>query len=113
MHEMSLVEGIVALIEDERQHQMFARVCRVHIHLGALGHVEPDALRFCFDALTRGTVADGAALSIVTIAGQGACSACKQTVALTERYDECPLCGHPQVKLIAGDELRLAELEVE
>jgi hydrogenase nickel incorporation protein HypA/HybF len=113
MHEVSLVENIVALIEDERRRQAFSRVRAVCLHVGALGHAEPDALRFCFDAVTRGTVADGAALSIVTVAGSGRCSACSRTVALADRFDACPLCGCENVLMIAGDELRLAELEVE
>ena len=113
MHEVSLVESIVALIEDERRRQAFSRVRIVRVHVGALGHVEPDALRFCFDAVTRGTVADGAELSIITVAGEGTCSACHRTVALGDRFDDCPACGHAQVRMTAGNELRLAELEVE
>jgi hydrogenase nickel incorporation protein HypA/HybF len=113
MHELSLVESIVALIEDERRRQVFSRVRVVCVQVGALGHAEPDALRFCFGAITHGTIADGAELSIITVAGEGMCAACHQTVALTDRSDACPLCGHGQVRLIAGDELRLAELEVE
>ncbi len=113
MHELSLVESIVALIEDERQRQAFSRVRLVSVHVGALGYVEPDALRFCFDAVTRGTAAEGAVLSITTVAGVGTCPACRETVALADRFDACPLCGCAQVMMIAGDELRLAELEVE
>jgi hydrogenase nickel incorporation protein HypA/HybF len=113
MHEVSLVESIVALIEDEQRREQFSRVRVVCVHVGALGHVEPDALRFCFDVVARGTAADGAALSIVTVAGAGECFACNRTVALTDRFDACPLCGCAEVRMIAGDELRLAELEVE
>jgi hydrogenase nickel incorporation protein HypA/HybF len=113
MHELSLVEGIVALIEEERRRQAFSRVRRVRVHVGTLGSVEPHALRFCFGAVTRGTVADGAELSIVTVAGAGECSACHRTVALADRFDACPLCGCARVRMVAGDELRLAELEVE
>jgi hydrogenase nickel incorporation protein HypA/HybF len=113
MHEVSLVENIVALIEDEQRRQAFSRVRTVSVHVGLLGHVEPDALRFCFDAVTRGTAADGAALSIVMVAGAGQCPACGQTVALADRFDACPACGCAHVRMISGDELRLAELEVE
>ena len=38
---------------------------------GALAHVEPDALAFCFDAVTRGSVAEGARLEISRTAGVG------------------------------------------
>lgn len=113
MHEVSLVESMVALVEDERRRQHFSRVRTMHVHVGALGHVEPDALRFCFDAVTRGTIADGAKLSIAMIAGEGICSNCQQTVRIHDRFAACPLCGNEHVRMTAGDELRLAELEVE
>jgi hydrogenase nickel incorporation protein HypA/HybF len=113
MHEVALAESIIALIEDERRRQAFSRVRMVCVHVGALGPVAPDALRFCFDAVATGTAADGAALSIVMVPGAGKCAACHRIVALADRFGACSLCGCEDVRLIAGDELRVAELEVE
>jgi hydrogenase nickel incorporation protein HypA/HybF len=113
MHELSLVEGVLALVEEERRRQAFSRVRTICVHVGALGQVEPDALRFCFGAVTRGTIADGAQLTIVKIPGQGKRLNCQQVVAIDDRFVGCPLCGNTHVRLTDGDELRLAELEVE
>jgi hydrogenase nickel incorporation protein HypA/HybF len=113
MHEVSLVEHMVALVEDERQRHDFSRVRMIRVHVGALGHVEPDALRFCFDAVTCGTIADGAGLTIVMIAGEGSCSGCHRVVPLSDRWAACPLCGNAEVRITAGEEFHLAELEVE
>ncbi len=110
---MSLVENVVALVEDERRKQTFSRVRMIRLKLGALGHVEPEALRFCFDVVTSGTIADGARLEIETVPGQGWCSGCCRTVPLEDRFAACPVCGNAQVQLTAGHELRLAEMEVE
>ena len=113
MHEISLMESVVALIEDERRKQGFSRVRAIRLKVGTLGHAEPEALRFCFDAVTSGTVADGARLEIETVFEAGWCSACRQTVPLEERFSSCLLCGNSYVRVTAGTELRLAELEVE
>jgi hydrogenase nickel incorporation protein HypA/HybF len=113
MHEISLIENVVALVEDERRRQEFSRVRTIRLQVGALGHAEPDALRFCFEAVTRGTIVDGARLEIETVLGAGRCSGCRRTVPLDDRFAACPLCGNPEVRMTAGDELRLAELEVE
>jgi hydrogenase nickel incorporation protein HypA/HybF len=113
MHEVSLIESVVALVEDERRRQDFSRVRMIRLHVGALGHAEPDALRFCFDAVTIGTVADGARLEIEMVPGAGWCPDCQRTVPLDERYAACPACGNARVRMTAGAELRLAELEVE
>jgi hydrogenase nickel incorporation protein HypA/HybF len=113
MHEMSLIESIVALVEDERRKQQFSRVRTIRLTVGVLGHAEPEALRFCFDAVTRGTIADGARLEIEQVLGEGWCSSCRRTVSLRERFAACPLCGDTEVTMTAGGELRLSELEVE
>ena len=68
MHEMSLTESIVELIEEGRK-QGFSRVRVVRLEIGALAQVEPEAMRFCFDAVTRGTLAEGARLDIASARG--------------------------------------------
>lgn len=113
MHEVSLIESVVALVEAERRKQDFSRVCLIRLKLGVLGHAEPDALRFCFDAVTRGTIADGARLDIEIVPGKGWCSTCSRTMPLEERFAACPLCGCAPLLMTAGDELRVSEMEVE
>ena len=113
MHEVSLIESVVGIVVDERRRQAFSRVRTIRLQLGALGHAEPEALQFCFEAVTRGTIADGAQLMIDIIPGEGMCSACRQPVGMMERFVICPHCGSPTVVITAGGELRVAELEVE
>ena len=48
----------------------------VLLEIGALSHVEEQALRFCFDAVTRGTVADGARLDVLATPGRAWCMPC-------------------------------------
>lgn len=113
MHEMTIAENLIDLIQVEALAQSFSRVRRVGVQLGALGHVEPEALLFCFDAVAQGSVAEGAVLAVEIVAGSGWCPGCEKTVAIAQRYDLCPICGQTHVKMIAGDALRLTELEVE
>ena len=113
MHEMSIAESLVDLIEDEARREGFERVMRIGIKVGALGHVEPAALDFCFDAASRGTVAEGARLEMQIVPGSGRCPRCHSSVAIAQRYDLCPVCGQSHVEMTTGEELRLTELEVE
>jgi len=113
MHEVSLIESVVAIVVDERRRQSFSRVRTIRLQVGALGHAEPDALRFCFEAVTRGTLADGARLMIDIVPGEGTCSACRLLFAMADRFAICPACGSLTVLMTAGGELRVSELEVE
>ena len=113
MHEMSLCEGILQILEDEADRQHFRRVKQVWLEIGQLAGVEVDAMRFSFDAVTRGSLAEGAKLTIIDIPGTAWCMVCGTNVAIKQRYDECPQCGGVQLQVTAGDEMRIKELEVE
>ena len=113
MHEMSLAEGVLQIIEDSAKQQHFSRVKTVWLEIGQLSSVEPEAMRFCFDAVARGSLAEGAQLEIVIVDGGGQCMNCGQTVKLAAVYDACPACGGYPVNPVSGTEMRIKELEVE
>ena len=113
MHEMSLAEGVLQLIEDAAVAQGFARVTTVCLEIGALSSVERESLAFCFDAVTRGGIAQGARLEVHDVPGSGWCMPCGQAVAIRSLYDACPRCGGYQVQVTGGTEMRVKELEVE
>jgi len=113
MHEMSLAEGVLQLIEDSARQQNFSSVSTVWLEIGELSGVEVEAMKFCFDAVTRDSVAQGARLEIITLPGTGWCMACAVTVPMSEVFGECPHCGGHQMQVTGGTEMRLKELEVE
>ena len=112
MHEMAITTSLVGLIQDEQSARGFSGVRRVIVEIGKLGHVDPHALRFAFEAATLGTALSDAALEIREIGGAAWCMTCSRTVALDRRGDGCPDCGQHMLIVDQGDELRLKELEV-
>lgn len=113
MHEMSIAEGIVQILEEQAGEQGFTRVRTVWLEIGPLAAVESQALLFCFEAVARHTLAEQARLEILELPGQAWCLGCSQTVAIRQRYDTCPQCGSHHLQVTRGDELRIKELEVE
>lgn len=113
MHEMSLAEGVLQLVEDSAKQNGFAQVKTVWLEIGQLAGVEPEAMRFCFDAIAQNTLLQGARLEIIETQGRGWCLSCSQTVPIQLRYDPCPLCGDYQVQPTEGLDMRVKELEVE
>jgi hydrogenase nickel incorporation protein HypA/HybF len=112
MHEMSLAESVLGAIEDAARAQRFTAVKTVRLEIGRLAAVELDALRFAFDVVKRGGIADGARLEIVDVPGAAWCMRCCDTVPLAARGNACPRCGSFQLQVNGGDELRIKELEV-
>lgn len=113
MHEMSLCEGVLQVLEEQAKTQGFQRVKTVWLEIGGLAGVEVEAMRFGFDVVVRNSLAEGACLEIIRVPGQAWCTTCAETVEITQRYDECPRCGGYQLQVTGGDQMRIKELEVE
>lgn len=113
MHEMALCESILQIIEEEARAQGFVRVKRVRLEAGPLSGVEPEALRFGFDAVTRGSLAEAATLEIIEAPGEAWCFSCGRTVIIESRGSPCPACGGWLLQVTGGEQLRIKDLEVE
>lgn len=113
MHEMSICEGILQVMEEQAATQQFRRVKSVWLEIGPLAGVELEALRFGFDAVTRHSLAEGARLEIIEMPGTAWCLECSKSVPIRQRFDACPDCGSYQLQITGGDELRIKELEVD
>jgi hydrogenase nickel incorporation protein HypA/HybF len=109
---MSLAEGIVQIVETTAKANNASAVRAVWLELGVLSHVEHDALRFSFDVVKRGTVADNARLEIQTTPGRAWCMPCGDTVDLARLGDPCPRCGSHQLQVTQGEEMRVKEIEI-
>lgn len=113
MHELSLAENVLELIEDAARSDGFHRVRRIVLEIGELAAVEPEAMRFCFEAVVRDTLADDAVLDIVQTPGRGWCDVCRADVSVPDVVAACPQCGSFGVRVTGGRELRLKSLDVE
>lgn len=113
MHEMSLAEGVLQLVEDTARRENARRVKTVVLEIGRLSSVEQSALRFCLEVVMDGSLAQGAALEIIDVPGAGWCMMCAETVPVEEQYGACPKCGSHQVQPTGGTEMRVKEIEIE
>lgn len=108
MHELAIAQQLIDIATEASGG---ARVLRVVVRVGKLACVLPDALRFCFEAASAGTSAEGAALEIVEVPGVAQCRACGGRVELEKPFGRCA-CGNSDLQWMSGEELRIQELEV-
>ncbi len=113
MHEMSLCEGVLKVLEEQALVQQFTKVKTVWLEIGKLSSVEIEAMRFGFDMVMKDSLADGARLEIIDVPGEAWCMQCMKPIAIKQRYDGCPECGSYQLQVTGGEEMRIKELEVE
>lgn len=112
MHEMSLCESILDLLKDEARRENFTCVKRIALDIGALSCVEPDALRFGFDVVMKGSLAEGAVLEISRPPAEALCLDCFARTAIESRFGTCPSCGSEALQVVGGEDMKIRELEV-
>ncbi|ALG74567.1 hydrogenase nickel incorporation protein HypA [Azospirillum thiophilum] len=112
MHELSLCERLLDLLQEESRRHAFHRVTRIRLAVGRFACVDPDALRFAFDVVRRDTLAEGAAVDIDQPPGLVWCEDCAREREVPTRIAPCPACGSLRLTPRGGDDLTLVELEV-
>jgi hydrogenase nickel incorporation protein HypA/HybF len=108
MHELGIVQEVVALVSDHARR----KVTRVVLEIGRLSAVLPDAVRFCFDLCTEGTLLEGAQLEIIQVPGKARCRDCGAEVLLDRPFGRCA-CRGSNLEWTSGQELKIKEYEVE
>ena len=113
MHEVALAEEVLRIVQDAARREGLGRVSALWLEIGQLSSVEPEAMHFCFESVARGSVAAGARLEIVTVAGAAWCRDCRAVVAMSALGDACPRCGGYQMQVTSGAQMRVRQLEGE
>lgn len=111
MHEMSLMESALQLVEKTARAQGMSRVTGVWLEIGQLAAVDVEALKFCYTAVADGTLAQDAALEIVITPGIGWCPDCALEAPMPETLSPCPQCGGYRRQVRCGAEMRVESIE--
>lgn len=88
------------------------RVLKLRLRVGSLSGVVPEAMRFAFDVVCRGTMAAGASLEIEPVPAVCWCATCKTEFECSEFFNVCPCCLNVSGELRRGRELEIADVEM-
>ena len=112
-HELSIAKNILDGVLQEAQRHNVKRITGVHLNLGALKDISPDALQLHFQCLAEGTPAEGATLRVNHIPGSARCTACGHEFPIEHMLATCPKCESPRIEVLSGLELSVDALDVE
>ncbi len=113
MHEMSIAQQILEIVEQHLPESAEERVTAVKLRIGDMAGIVNESLEFCFSAITEGTPVEGASLVIERVPIVVLCRKCEKESQLDFMIFSCPACGSKDVRMIAGNELHVVELELE
>jgi len=111
MHEYSIVQALVARVEDLSRLHRAQSVRRLVVQIGELSGVETGLLSTAYDTFRERTCCENAELTIEPVAARWVCPACASAVPRAAVL-RCSICEQP-ARLVEGDEIILARIEME
>jgi hydrogenase nickel incorporation protein HypA/HybF len=113
LHELSIAESLLEIVVEEARANGLERIRKISLRIGEFAAVVPESLNFCFELVSRDTIASGAVLEIESIPVTARCDKCDLSFDVRDQVFLCPRCGDPVFELISGRELSVSSIEGE
>jgi hydrogenase nickel incorporation protein HypA/HybF len=109
MHELSVVQSMVKLVEEYAKDK---EVTRLVVKIGKMSGIEPVFLKESFNFFKEDTICKNASMEIVEVDVRVKCYECGEESAI-EGFDfHCPKCGSEKTKVVNGEEMHIDYIEV-
>jgi hydrogenase nickel incorporation protein HypA/HybF len=114
IHELSIALSIVDAVETALSAETNVTVETVHIQVGTLTGIVPEALAFSWEVATFESRLRGSQLSIETVPVRGLCPTCavEQEISSLQSF-RCPVCQASITQITGGNELEIVSVEVQ
>ena len=113
MHEVSICESILDILKDEAIKNEASKVTAVRLKIGELSGVVEDALRFAFEVVAKGSIAEGASLVIEEVPLTARCKSCGKEFHIVGYAFSCKHCESPEIEVISGREMQIEDMDLE
>lgn len=112
MHEYHAVESIVKQIIDKASKNNAVKVNKVNLALGELVGFEEGSVRFYFEDLSKGTLLEGAELTIETVKPKLRCKDCGALFEKKKEMYNCPKCNKSNLEVESGKDFYIKYIEI-
>ena len=113
MHELSIVQSIIKIVDMEARKTGVKRVNEVNLEIGQLSGVEFDSLEFALKSLAPGSIIESAEIIIEKPGGVACCSNCGYEFAIENFIGSCNKCSSFDLEIIKGRELRVKSITID
>lgn len=110
MHELSVAESILDVVEEAVGPA--GQVAAVHLILGPLSGVSPEALLFCFSEVARPRRLGSPKLIIEQTAARIHCRDCGLDYESSDFFEGCPQCASLNREILSGHEMTVDWVEL-
>lgn len=115
MHEVHLMGQVVKAVNQALREANGAKPSVVRLKVSALSHLldhDPSQLQAAFDVASHGTMAEGAALDIVTVPVEATCRCCGMKSQVRRMDAACEACGSRDLDLATVPEVVVHDVTV-
>ncbi|GAB6035739.1 hydrogenase maturation nickel metallochaperone HypA [Fundidesulfovibrio butyratiphilus] len=116
MHEMSIAQSILDIVNEEMEKNSLTRLIAVKVRYGRMTATVSEALEVCFLALVAGTALENARFETEAVPSRLACGRCGQEFEpeLDRLFAPCPACGEEfGHTVLSGQELYIEYIEAQ
>jgi hydrogenase nickel incorporation protein HypA/HybF len=113
MHELSVCQSLITQVEMIAAQHRTRSVSSITLQIGPLSGIEPSLLQQAFTLARAGSVAEQATLVIESLPIRVRCQVCERESEATPNRLLCAHCGDYHTRLISGDEMLLASVELD
>lgn len=113
MHELTVVQGIMEVLERRRRERGFRKIRGVELVCGPYNCLAEDSLQFWFDVLSSTESTRGARLHVERLRTIFRCSHCRQEWDEHPEIQACPDCRAVVHKIVPDNDIFIRQLEVE
>jgi len=112
MNEHEVASQVLAAIDEAAYRNSVTRIAVIHLAIGGRRVFDLEQLQTQFATAARGTVAEGAQLSVKILPVRHHCQNCGNNFEATCSECSCPECRHVRTEMVGGYELRLVDMEL-
>jgi hydrogenase nickel incorporation protein HypA/HybF len=112
MHELAVTESILEIATQEAEAHTASKVTDIYLRLGQLSSIVDESVQFYWDAISQGTVAEGAKLHFTHVPARLRCKDCGTEFGLSEELTPCPACQSIALEIIQGEEFQVDAIEI-
>jgi len=113
MHELSVVISLIETISEDAQKRGIKKITHFRLSLGEFSSINPRALEFALQALTKQTILHDASYDIVMEEARAECHDCHFVFRPVPPFFLCPSCGKGRVSFLQGRLLNIEYYEGE
>ena len=113
MHEFSVVQSLLDLIEKHALENKAKSVSKVVIKVGKMSGIEPHLLKIAFDTFKEKTICENAKLEMVIQDVIAKCEDCNKDFTIENNRFICPFCNSYNLQIVDGEDMYLMSLELD